>query len=172
MASEFPPQAVRAIVLEVSNLLKEQKESVSVVETCAGGIISASLLSMPGASSFHKGGLTVYTLPSRIQFAGWTAEHTKAYKGPSPEVVAGLAENVRGKLESTYTVCESGTAGPTGGTTPNRTPGYVALAVATDRGTYTKELSTGLADREKNMIAFTVEALTFLRDVITGKAKL
>ena len=89
------------------------------------------------------------------------------------EIVAGLASNVRTKLSSTYTVSESGTAGPTGGTTPNRTPGYVALAVATESGTYKKELSTGLGgDREGNMIAFAVEALTLLRDVIKGDAKL
>jgi len=51
--------------------------------------------------------------------------------------------------------------------------GYVALAVATSSGTYTKELSTGLGgDREGNMIAFAVEALVLLRDVIKGDAKL
>jgi hypothetical protein len=51
--------------------------------------------------------------------------------------------------------------------------GYVALAVATERGTFSKELSTGLGgDREGNMIAFAVEALTLLRDVIKGDAKL
>lgn len=51
--------------------------------------------------------------------------------------------------------------------------GYVALAVSTASGTYTKELSTGLGgDREKNMVAFAVEALTLLRDVIRGDAKL
>jgi len=173
IVTDFPPQAVRAIVQEVSAQLKERKESVSIVETCAGGIISASLLSAPGASAFYKGGLTLYTLPSRVQFAGWTEEHIKTYKGPSTEVVAGLAENIRAKLDSTYTLCESGTAGPTGGTTPNRMPGYVALAVATERGTYTRELSTGLGgDREGNMIGFTVEALKLLRDVMSGKAQL
>lgn len=51
--------------------------------------------------------------------------------------------------------------------------GFVALAVATEKGTYTRELSTGLGgDREKNMIAFAVEALTLLRDVMKGDAKL
>jgi len=54
--------------------------------------------------------------------AGWTEENIKGYKGPTTQIVSGLAENVRGKLESTYTICESGTAGPTGGSTPNRTP--------------------------------------------------
>ena len=88
----------------------------------AGGIISATLLSTPGASRFYKGGLTLYTLESRIAFAGWTQENVAKYHGPTPEIVSDLAENVRAKLESDYTVCESGTAGPTGGGTRNRTP--------------------------------------------------
>ena len=54
--------------------------------------------------------------------AGWTEENIKDYKGPTTQVVSGLAEHVRRTLESTYTICESGTAGPTGGVTPNRTP--------------------------------------------------
>lgn len=54
-----------------------------------------------------------------------------------------------------------------------RNRGYVALAVATEIGTYKRELSTGLGgDREGNMIAFAAEALGLLRDVIKGDAKL
>ena len=94
----------------------------TILAKAAGGIISASLLSTPGASGFYKGGLTLYTLESRIAFAGWSHDNIKNYKGPTPEIVAGLAENVRGKLGSTYVICESGTAGPTGGGTKNRTP--------------------------------------------------
>jgi len=76
-------------------------------------------------------------------------------------------------LGSTYTVGESGTAGPTGGTTRNRTPGYVALAVTAPGGTVTREVETGLAgDREANMVVFAVEALKLVRDVIVGEAKL
>ena len=48
----------------------------------------------------------VYTLESRVAFAGWTQANIDNYKGPAPEVVSGLAENVRQKLGSTYTVCE------------------------------------------------------------------
>ncbi|OBT51353.1 hypothetical protein VE04_08237 [Pseudogymnoascus sp. 24MN13] len=97
-----------------------------------------------------------------------------------------MAENVRPKLDSTYTICESGTAGPTGGTTKNRTPGiwediekrkgtdkrdsgYVALAVATPEGTFTREVDTGSADRAENMVNFAVEALKLLIDVIKGE---
>ncbi|PQE30003.1 competence damage-inducible protein [Rutstroemia sp. NJR-2017a WRK4] len=172
-AQEFPPQKIRDVVVDVARLLKEKGETVSVAETAAGGIISASILSTPGASGIYKGGLTLYTLESRIAFAGWTPSHLQTYRGPTPQVVEGLAVNVREKLGSTYTICESGTAGPTGGETRNRTPGYVVLAVATEKGCYTKEVETGLGgDREANMVAFAVEALGFLREVVRGEGKL
>ncbi|KFY97957.1 hypothetical protein V498_01785 [Pseudogymnoascus sp. VKM F-4517 (FW-2822)] len=156
----FPPRSLVPLVEEVAELLRGRRETVSVAETAAGGIISAALLSTPGASRFYKGGLTV---------SGWTEEDTKSYSGPTLGVVSKLAENVRPKLDSTYTVCESGTAGPTGGTTRNRTPGYVALAVATPEGTFTREVDTGSADRAENMVNFAMEALKLLIDVIKGE---
>jgi len=66
--SSFPPKAIQAIVTEVAALLKDRNETVSVAETAAGGIISASILSCPGASKIYGGGLTLYTLPSRIAY--------------------------------------------------------------------------------------------------------
>ncbi|KAF2659479.1 competence/damage-inducible protein-like protein cinA [Lophiostoma macrostomum CBS 122681] len=172
-SSAFPPVSLREIVQEVAGLLKERKETISVAETAAGGLISATLLSYPGASGYYKGGLTLYTLESRIAFAGWTQDTIKSYSGPTPEIVAGLAEHTRSKLGSTYTISESGTAGPTGGTTRNRTPGYVALAVSSEKGTVTREVETGLGtDREQNMVRFAVEGLKLVRDVIKGEGKL
>ncbi|KAI9678514.1 MAG: hypothetical protein M1822_007457 [Bathelium mastoideum] len=171
--AEFPPKEVVEIVVEVAGLLKERGETISVAETAAGGIISASLLSTPGASQFYKGGLTLYTLESRIAFAGWTPQTISSYAGPTPAIVTGLATHVRSTLQSTYTVSESGTAGPTGGQTRNRKPGYVALAVAGESGVATKEVETGLGgDRVGNMVRFAVEALGLVRDVLNGSAKL
>ena len=73
------------------------------------------MLSVPGASAIFKGGLTLYTLESRMAFGGWTEKDVKSYSGPTREIVGGLAENVRVKLEATYSVAESGSAGPSGG---------------------------------------------------------
>ncbi|KAF2268490.1 putative competence/damage-inducible CinA family protein [Lojkania enalia] len=171
--STFPPDALRELVQEVAPLLKQRKETISVAETAAGGLISSALLSYPGASGCYKGGLTLYTLESRIAFAGWTNTNLQNYTGPTPDIVAGLAEHTRNSLQSTYTVSESGTAGPTGGTTRNRTPGYVALAVASEKGTVTREVDTELGgNREANMVRFAEEALKLLRDVIKSREKL
>lgn len=106
MSQQVIPSALKKIAAEVVQLLKDRKETISVAETAAGGLISAALLSTPGASSIYKGGLTLYTLQSRIAFAGWTQRNIDDYRGPTPDIVAGLAENVRSKLESTYCVCE------------------------------------------------------------------
>lgn len=118
--------------------------------------------------------LQLYSLDSRLAYGGWKPDTIQAYRGPTPAIVSGLATNVRGTLQSTYTVCESGTAGPGGGATKNRTPGFVALAVACERGTYTREVETGVpkgeAMREANMVEFAKAALTLLRDVIKGEA--
>ena len=103
---------------------------------------------------------------------GWTDADTQNYKGPTPEVVTKLADNARKALGSTYTVSESGTAGPTGGSTRNRTPGYVALAVSREGAeTVTREVETGSQEREGNMVRFALEALWLVRDVIKGEGE-
>lgn len=110
---EFPPPALAAAAASLSSLLHTRNETISVAETAAGGLISAALLATPGASRLYQGGATLYTLASRLQFGGWTQADLEAYQGPNPALVERLAAHVRGTLGSTYTVGESGTAGPT-----------------------------------------------------------
>lgn len=76
----FPPQILSPLLISVSDILKERKQTVAVVETAAGGLTSAALLSVPGASAYYVGGLTLYTLPSRIAFGGWTEADKQSYK--------------------------------------------------------------------------------------------
>ncbi|KAI4123506.1 MAG: hypothetical protein LQ338_005230 [Usnochroma carphineum] len=171
MSSEFPPSSIRPVLNEVAHLLFSRNETIAVAETAAGGIISASLLSVPGASKYYKGGLTLYTLESRIQFAGWTEDTKKNYNGPNKDIVSGLARNVRERLGSTYCLSESGTAGPgASGSSRARTPDFVALAVASKEGVLTEEQTTGMGgDREKNMVEFARLGLELLKRAILEK---
>ncbi|KAI1378025.1 competence/damage-inducible protein-like protein cinA [Hypoxylon crocopeplum] len=172
-SAAFPPPPLKAAAEEVAALLKSRKQTIAVAETAAGGLVSAVLLTVPGASEFYCGGLTLYTLQSRIAYGGWTQDMITSYRGPTPEIVAGLAEHTRSVLKSDYVVSESGTAGPSGGNTKNRKPGFVCLAVATGKGSTTRELDTGLGgDRQGNMVAFAIAALELVRDVIRGSEKL
>ncbi|EXJ86339.1 hypothetical protein A1O3_03290 [Capronia epimyces CBS 606.96] len=166
---DFPPPTLQHAAEEVAALLRARQETISVAETAAGGLVSAALLATPGASRVYKGGVTLYTLESRLAFAGWTQRDIDEYDGPTPQLVAGLAGHVRDSLKSTYCVGESGTAGPTAsGKTPNRQPGYVALAVVGDKGVLSRDLDTGLGgDRQANMVAFAVEALRLVKEYIS-----
>ncbi|EKG18025.1 CinA [Macrophomina phaseolina MS6] len=165
----FPPAELREIVHEVVELLKDRGETISCGETAAGGLISAAILSVPGASAVYKGGLTLYTLESRLAFGGWTQEQIDNFTGPSIYCVLGLAEHLRGQLKSTYAVAESGSAGPSNwGKTDNMKAGYVALAVASSAGCVEREIETGLVDRDANMVRFAAEALRLVKDVIAA----
>jgi len=169
-SAAFPPPQLKAAAETVASLLKSRGETICVAETAAGGLISSSLLATPGASKIYKGGLTLYTLESRLAFAGWTQKDIDVYDGPTPKLVEGLARNVRDKLKATYCIGESGTAGPTAsGKSPNRQLGYVALAVVSEQGSSNKELDTGLGNnRQSNMVAFAVEGLQLAQDFIEG----
>ncbi|KAH6644113.1 hypothetical protein C7974DRAFT_407819 [Boeremia exigua] len=165
----FPPPELREIAQEVATLLKKHNATLCVAETAAGGLISASLLALPGASAFYAGGLTLYTLASRTAFVGWSPADTASYTGPTPAVVRKLAASAREKLGATYAVAESGTAGPTGGESRNRTPGYVALAVCWEGGGVEREVETGEKGREGNMVRFAVEGLRLVRDAVLAR---
>lgn len=55
----FPPPQLEKVAKQVTDLLKSRKETISVAETAAGGLVSAAILGCPGASRVYRGGLTV-----------------------------------------------------------------------------------------------------------------
>lgn len=149
---------------EIAKQLTERGETVAVAEATAGGLISAALLSVAGASRYYAGGGVVYTLNSRTALAGVPAEEYENYRGTTPEMIASLAESLRERLGATWCIAESGLAGPTGGRSgapAGRTTIGVAGPVAR-----TEVIETGFSDREANMVEFTTRSLAFLSDAI------
>jgi PncC family amidohydrolase len=166
--STFLTPEQEALARDIATALTERGETVSVAEGTAGGLISAALLWVPGASRYYAGGGVVYTLNSRTQLAGVPAETLANYQGTTPEMVATLAESMRARLGSTWSVAESGLAGPTGGRS-GQPPGITRIAVAGPVGRV-RVFETGSDDREANMVTFTTLALTMLRDAIAEAA--
>lgn len=154
----------KSLVSEVAALLSNRGESVAVAESTAGGLVSAALLSVPGASRYYAGGAVVYTLKSRTALAGVPAEEYANYRGTTPEMLLSLARSIQGRLGATWAVAESGLAGPTGGRA-GAPPGRTHVAVV---GPVTRSLTieTGSDDREANMVRFTTETLRLLRDAL------
>jgi PncC family amidohydrolase len=154
----------QALANEIAALLTSREETVAVAEGTAGGLVSAALLWVPGASKYYAGGGVVYTLNSRTVLAGVPAENYANYHGTTPEMVVTLAESMRQRLGATWGIAESGLAGPGPGRS-GALPGRAVIGVA---GPVSRSgvVETGSADREANMIEFTTGALRLLRDAI------
>ena len=147
----------------VGALLRSRGETVAVAESTTGGLVSAALLSVAGASGYFSGGVVVYTLKSRTELAGVPAEQYENYRGTTAAMLASLAESMRQRLGSTWSVAESGLAGPTGGRTAPAGRTLVSVVGPRSAG---ETLETGSDDRVANMSAFTTFALRTLRDTI------
>lgn len=159
----FLGQEQAALAGEVASLLSDRGETVAVAESTTGGLVSAALLSVAGASRYYAGGGVVYTLKSRTALAGVPVEQYENYRGTTADMLASLAESMRERLGATWCVAESGLAGPTAGR--NAPTGRTLVSVA-GPATSGEVLETGSADREENMSAFTTFALRTLRDTI------
>ena len=138
--------------------LKQRGESIAVSESSTGGLISAALLAVPGASAYFLVGAVVYTRQSRTALLGITDEAMKERKirSASEPYAALAAATVRERHGATWGLAETGATGPSG----NRygdPAGHscIALAGPTQR---VITLRTGSADREANMTAFAKRA--------------
>ncbi|MFA7295608.1 MAG: CinA family protein [Dehalococcoidia bacterium] len=153
----------------IAAALIRHDETIAVSDGTTGGLISAALLAVPGASSYYRGGGVLYTLRSRIALAGMPAEAYADYRGTTPEMLADLAEALRVRLDATWAIAESGLAGPTGGRS-GAAPGRTTVAIAGPRPTVEVH-ETGSNARTANMSAFTTIALRLLRDTIQASAR-
>ncbi len=169
MASEFPPSNVTETVKSIADILKRRKETVSVSEAACGGLLSAYLVSVPGASEWFHGGTLVYSLKSRLKLSGWSEEDILNYTGPSEKVVLRLARNLRMDLGSTYVLSETGIAGPVlqlqdkegKSIYSNEDIGTVFLGIAYPGGEVSTFKKTTSSDRSFNMQEFAKAGLEF-----------
>ena len=97
---------------DAGDLLKKRGETIAVAESSSGGLVSASLLSVPGASSYFLGGGTIYTRVARDALLG-LPEEVVTMRASTEDYALIVAEAVRKKLGATWGLCESGASGPT-----------------------------------------------------------
>lgn len=148
-------------------LLKARGEKIAVGETSAGGLISASLLAMPGASVYFAGGAITYSYRSIRGLAGISIEEMQAQgiRSSSEPYAELLARSVRAKHgDIAWGLAETGAAGPDG----NRygdPAGHSCLAVVGPVN-LTRTLRTGLDDRVQNMWRFAEAALALLVEAL------
>jgi nicotinamide-nucleotide amidase len=150
----------------VGGLLKARGQTVAVAESSAGGLISAALLAVPGASAYFLGGSVIYTQAARRALIRVPDEAMAGMRSSSEPYALLKARAVRELLGTTWGLSETGASGPTG----NRygdAAGHACIAVA---GPVERVITveTGQPDREANMWRFTREALALLESCVAG----
>jgi nicotinamide-nucleotide amidase len=152
-------QELEDVAGRASRLLRERGETVAVAEGSAGGLVSAALLSVPGASAYFQGGVVVYT---RAAYEAWIAgavAEPGRLRGATEAFAVHLAKSAAVKLGTTWGVGEAGAAGPSN---PYGDPaGHCWIAVHGPTSA-AQHLLTGDEDRPRNMVAFATAALELL----------
>jgi nicotinamide-nucleotide amidase len=149
-----------AIAEKIAAKLIERHETIAVAESSTGGLISASLLAVPGASAYFLGSAVVYTRDARRILMDIPDEAMKGIRSASEPYAKLLASQIRQRFSTDWGLSETGATGPTG----NRygdAAGHSCMAVAgLEQSAMT--LETGSADRLANMHVFAATALNLL----------
>ena len=140
-------------------LLKDRGDTIAVAEGSCGGLISAVLLAVPGASAYYVGGAVIYTVGAKRALLGDVIETPKGMRGATEEFAAYLARAIRAQLDTTWGIGEGGAAGPAN--PYGDPPGHAWLAVS-GPSEAPRHVLTGNDDRAANMHAFATAALDLL----------
>lgn len=158
-------QSLSTMAAAVGAQLKTRKQTIAVAESSAGGLISAALLAVPGASAYFLGGGVIYTQPARRGLLRVPDEAVAGIRSSTEAYALVKARAIRELLGTTWGLAETGATGPTG----NRygdAAGHACLAVVGPGVERATTLETGHGDREKNMWAFATAALDLLASAL------
>ncbi len=150
---------------EIGTLLRDRGETIAVAEGSAGGLISASLLSVPGASAYYRGGAVVYTREVVREWMAGPVPVPDGMRGATEDFARWLAQSAAARLGTTWGVAEAGAAGPPN---PYGDPAGHCWVATSGPVESTQHVLTGLDDRLQNMHAFTRAALDHLLVALTG----
>lgn len=147
-----------------SEILRERKQTIAIAESCTGGYVSSLFTAIAGSSDIFKGSVVPYNNDAKHELVNVSKEVFEKHGAVSKECVVALAENVRSKFHSDYSLAISGVAGPGGGT-PDKPVGFVWIAVSDGKKTLAKSFQFG-DNRQRNIVMSASAAINFLRKFI------
>ena len=158
--NDLLPQAEK-----IAALLTSRRETIAIAESSTGGLVSAALLAIPGASAYFLGGAVVYTRQARTQLLNISDAAMAGMRASTESYAALAARTVRERFSANWGLSETGATGPTG----NRygdAAGHSCIAVS-GRIERVITLETGKSDRIANMRAFAAAALDLMLQSLT-----
>ena len=158
----FEEDATIEVVL--GKMLKENCKTLATAESCTGGKIAQLITSVPGASSYFKGGIVSYATETKVTILGISKAFIEEHSVVSKEVASAMALNVQKIMQTDYAIATTGNAGPTKGD-GNAEVGTVCIALATPNGVLVEEFNFG-QPREKVIDRAVIKSLEMLQKEI------
>lgn len=144
-----------------ARLLTEEKKTLSVAESCTGGLITSALVDIPGSSAFLIEGLVTYANSAKVRCLNVQQQTLDTFGAVSAECAMEMAEGVRKSGGTDIGISSTGIAGPDGGT-PEKPVGLVYIGLSTADKTRAFELHL-YGDRAKIRATAVLNALDLLR---------
>ena len=151
----------------VAQMMRFNNMTLSTAESCTGGTIASKLTALAGASQYFKGGVVAYSNEVKECALGVPHPTLEQHGAVSEETVRAMAEGVRQRLASDYSIATSGIAGPGGGT-DDKPVGTVWIAVAGPSRTETRLKHFG-DDRLRTIERTCNEAFSMLIGMMKGE---
>lgn len=148
-------------------LLREKGETLSTAESCTGGLIAHRITTVPGSSDYFIGSVIAYSNRIKEKNLGVDPGSIVEFGAVSRQVVEQMAQGVRERFNTGYSIATSGIAGPAGGTA-EKPVGTVWIAVVDKKGIYSKKYTFG-NNRLRNIRRSTLAGLNLLRQYIKGE---
>ena len=152
--------------LRIADMLRQRGEKVAVADGATGGLVAASLLTVPGALDFFVGGGVVYSFRARDILFDLPRDAYAGMRGASEEYALLQARAIRDNFGAQWGLAESGSVG--GSSHPSGAPAGRSCAAVVGPGgfEFTRRTETGSDDRIANMEAFARAALETLEEAL------
>ena len=153
----------------VGKMLLEKNKSLSTAESCTGGYLAHLITSVPGSSRYFAGSIISYSNDVKINELNVAKAELDKYGAVSRQVVEQMAQEVRKKYKTDFSIATSGIAGPDGGT-GEKPVGTIWISFASDKGVHSELLHLG-EHRGRNIRRTALAALNMLRLELEGHKK-
>jgi len=150
----------------IGRLLLKKNQTLAIAESCSGGYLSHLLTSIPGSSAYYIGSTVSYSNEVKSKFLNVDPSIIESEGAVSEKVAVAMAEGVRNKLGTTWSLSTTGIAGPGGGS-PEKPVGTVWIGISGPDGSRAKKFTFG-NNRMRNIQSTALFAFRMLRDEMEG----
>ncbi len=152
---------------QIGSLLRDQKLTLAVAESCTGGLIAHRLTNVPGSSDYFLGGIVAYANSIKVKLLDVSPQTLEEHGAVSRQTVLEMARGTRLAFGADTAISVSGVAGPGGGSA-DKPVGTVWIGLAAPQGEWAFPFHFS-GERLENKAAFAEAALNLLLEYLQGQ---